>query len=83
MKPQLTLEAFAEFCEGKPAGDVYNWADFENCACGQYATSLGIPISETEKFNGEHTFWYKAQWNAMMVSPRTFGALATRLRAAL
>lgn len=73
MKNMLTLEAFADWCEKQPVGKVYPYTDVKNCACSQYAKSLGVKVA----FG---SFWYKAEFIAAK-HPRTFGALAGRLRA--
>ncbi len=80
MKPQLTLEAFAEFCEGKPAGQVYCYFDTGHCACAEYARHLGIDYQVAQG-----KFWAKAEFHAANWDGKkaTYGALAARLRAAL
>lgn len=85
MKPQFTIEAFADFCAKKPANEKYDYGWPRACACGQFFASLGIeagyaglgqwasygnPISASLAFD-----------NAAKTKPHTFGALATRLRA--
>ena len=78
MKPQLSLEAFADWCEKQPADRTYTYANKENCACGQYADSLGL--SDWSIWNSK--FWYEADSVALLTGERTFGALASRLRSA-
>lgn len=77
MKPQLTKEAFAEWCEKKPADKFYDYENWRTCACAQYANHLGVeyPIVFPRE-NG--TFWEQAEYAA--VNATTFGALAKRLR---
>jgi hypothetical protein len=77
MKPQLTLEAFADWCEKQPADLAYDYMDLENCAVAQYARSLGTK----SPFITHSRFWSNSESLAAL-SPRTFGALAARLRAA-
>ena len=81
MKQQLSLEAFADWCEKQPEGRVYRWVDYNECACGQYAASLGITGWCKHVYKGG--FWDVANRVAFQVSaPRTFRALAAHLRAA-
>lgn len=82
MRNPLTLEAFAEFCESKPADEEYAFTSPSRCACGQYASSLGIGpewIWDHVQFG---RFWSDPHVEASRM-PRTFGALAARLRAAI
>ena len=85
MKPQLTLEAFADWCEKQPANESYEYFDVCNCAVAQYARHLGInykPVCASDA--PEATFWQRAEWEACPTfddDPR-WGALAARLRAA-
>lgn len=79
----LTLEAFAEWCETKPAGRAYDYGDPCNCACAQYAESIDVPYIVADAV--EHgSFWEKAEYHAVNCEDpdRTFGALAKRLREA-
>lgn len=88
MRPQLTIEAFADWCEKQPAEKSYNWASEDNCACAQYAKALGMP----DAFEGRYStdgFWAKADQIALRDDfifradwSDTFGNLAARLRAA-
>ena len=85
MSDNLTLSAFAEFCESKPADESYYYDDVTRCACGQYASAIGEPrfFYKAIGFNTpQDPFWDKADRLACYF-PRTFGALATRLRSAL
>ena len=77
MKPQLSIEAFAEFCERKPADEQYNYWSMTECACAQYARHLGGQLQGKRK-----AFWFKINVIATP-EPHTFGALAARLRASL
>lgn len=76
MKNQLSLEAFADWCEKKPANEEYFWTDADICACGQYAASLGLQGNWPLK---KDTFWFDANMIALLTMPHTFGALARRL----
>lgn len=76
MKPQLSIEAFADWCERKPADEAYDYDDCENCACGQFSHFLGVE-RDYELPGG---FWITAQVHAARAEPNTFGALAKRLR---
>jgi hypothetical protein len=80
MKPQLTLEAFADWCEKQPAEKTYNYADCNRCACGQYAATLGLQGWAGVKVYQPGEFWYEA--NCAAAWEDTFGALAKRLRSA-
>jgi hypothetical protein len=76
VKPQLSLEAFADWAEKQPAKQKYDYWDTETCACTQFANSAGI-VRITDDIRD---FWVNAQSIACEL-PRTFGALAARLRA--
>lgn len=75
MRNPLTPEAFAEWCEKQPANATYEYANYDCCACGQYARTLGIE----DWLGTESHFWLDANYAAYH-SPHTFGALAARLR---
>lgn len=77
MRPQLTIEAFADWCSKQPAEKTYPFIDANNCACAQYAGSLGI-----EEWVCRSPFWKDAE-DIAMASPWTFGALTARLRLSL
>ena len=85
MKPQLTLEAFADWCEKQPADKAYDYWSYEFCACGQYATSLGLSTAEWKRAFDKQShrprggFWWDANYAACLAG--TFGDLAQRLRA--
>jgi hypothetical protein len=74
-----TLEAFAEFCESKPADEGYSYLWTHACACGQFADSLNV--SWLMPWLHNNPFWNKAD-NISSKFPHTFGALAWRLREA-
>jgi hypothetical protein len=81
MRHPLSLEAFASWCEKQPADKAYEWEDPFRCACSQYASSLGF--LDRWIGSGKEGFWYKADRIAGNHGlGRTFGALASRLRAA-
>lgn len=83
MKPQLTLEAFANWCAKQPADNRYDYDCVGECALTQYAASLGLPTPYGEAPDSPiHTsaFWGVAN-NKACFGVRTFGALAARLRA--
>ena len=83
MRNPLTLEAFAEWCEKQPAEKEFDYIDPQRCACAQYADHI--------KFEGDWLlsmadkpgdFWGVMDTHALhLFKPRTFGALASRLRA--
>jgi len=85
-KNLLTIEAFAEWAEKQPADEAYVFCDWRECACGQYAASLGIDSIAwsvamlDDAILGGRGFWVTANSTAYG-KPRTFGALAARLRA--
>jgi hypothetical protein len=89
MRNPLSIEAFAEFCEKKPADERYNLYRRMDCALGQFAQSLGF-IGSTGNFEieiGPHKSRPLVgldSWCAHGVlakTPWTFGALAERLKA--
>ena len=77
-EPQLTIEAFADWCEKQPAEKEYKYTAPRVCACGQYASWLGWKGSW---LTSETQFWAAAD-DFAIEPPHTFGALAARLRAA-
>jgi hypothetical protein len=80
MRHPLSLEAFADWCEKQPADKGYDWDDPYYCACAQYAKFLGHP--DWWLTSGKNGFWYKADRIAQNSGAgRTYGALASRLRA--
>lgn len=81
MKPQLSLEAFADWCEKQPADEYYQYSVPSQCACAQYQKSLGIYRPGWLCYAAGNSFWLIADGFAR-VGPYTFGALAARLRAA-
>lgn len=84
MKNPFSLEAFSDWLEKQPKSRKYDWDDFSNCACAQYAHSLGF---------SEHSCWYlyghidSPFWNMAdslaMDGQRTFGALHKRVAKAI
>jgi hypothetical protein len=90
MRNPLSIEAFTEWCEKKPAGEEYNYDDKYNCAFGQYLQSLGF---ESASVGGYHwrpsareesrVFPHPAMVGALATNPYTFGSLSKRLRAAM
>ena len=75
MKPALTLEAFADWCEKQPADEVYDYSNPWGCAVSRYMHHIGLDWLKTD--------WWTAGERHASFSPTTFGALATRLRTAL
>lgn len=83
---------FLDFCKAKPAGEEYDYYDTRNCALCQLARDVyGIRnpraggsywLDEKDPSGAEHHLPDKAE---LVVAryPRTFGALASRLEAAL
>ena len=83
MSDNLTLSAFAEFCESKPADEEYDYGDWRACACAQYARHCGKEYRVAAAIEYGN-FWQRAEYYAAGINePRTFGALASRLRSAL
>lgn len=84
MKPQLTIEAFADWCEKQPAEKSYDYMDTTNCAFCQYLRSLGIEanVGQTRYYVGDALRPMPDGIDrAVDLGVRTFGALAARLRA--
>lgn len=84
MRNPLTIEAFLEFAEKQPADGAYHYDDWELCACAQYAGTLGLVSDDwimSAMINPEG-FWITAN-RAAAGWPRTYQALASRLRASL
>ena len=86
MRNPLTLEAFAAWCETKPADEVYCYTDSGHCAFAQYLSWLGF----VEPSVGSRTYsdgdgpahaLPAGLDSAVRGEPRTYGALAARLRA--
>jgi len=68
----LSNEAFAKFCESKPADEGYDWSDEQNCAVAQYARATRQDVESLP-----------LAWEAIAMNgglDQTFGALAFRLR---
>ena len=86
-KPQLTIEAFADWCEKQPADLEYNVLCPRQCAVGQFARDIGFPHGSTTGFQIDAgrgrclTIQGLTDYHAIDF-PNTFGALAARLRAA-
>lgn len=82
MRNPLTLAAFADWAEKMPAGEVYDYCDESNCACAQYARSLGL--IDQWMHSKPNSFWHVMDDYAFAGIDRTptFGSLAARLRAA-
>lgn len=78
MRNPLTIEAFAEWAEKKPANETYDYCSSEACAAAQYLQSLGV-----QKYNLPSYKLPKGWLGPLQTGPDTFGALAQRLRASL
>lgn len=86
---QSLTHQFLAFCRSKPADEGYNFADTCGCAFGQFLSATGI--CETPYVGG--FTWGNAPGDkhplpsavagALVGYPWTFGALTTRLEAAL
>lgn len=81
MKPQLSIEAFADWCEKQPAEREYDYYNWRECACAQYAATLGISAEAWINHAIDHatSMWGEANCIASE-APFTFGALSLRLR---
>lgn len=86
MKNPLTIEAFAEWCESKPADERYEYMDDCGCAFFQYLQDRGFQPARVDGYG-----WYSHDGNQYHPLPAgvedplcqgdsTFGALAARLR---
>ena len=95
MRNPLSIEAFADWCEKKPADETYDAGDTHACALAQYARSIGFPHGMgngcgtgiyMRRFFGDWrqvTFLpSKNNLGTPLSKPHTFGALAKRLREA-
>jgi hypothetical protein len=77
-----SMEGFLRFCESKPPEEEYFWADGLVCACGQYYRFLGREREWLTRTMGpiDGISWELDGIAADLYGPRTFGALAARLR---
>jgi len=84
-KPVLSLEAFADWCE-KQGDREYEYTDPDDCAITQYLRFLGFEnVSVVMNFyimNGEFRELPENFSGHAIRKPRTFSALAARLRSA-
>lgn len=89
MRNPLSIEAFADWCEKQPAYRLYNYSNCRHCAFAQYLEHLGFrgasvdgsSFSLTGKFEDDRPLSAVID-RAVYEEPNTFGALASRLRAA-
>jgi len=82
----LTLEAFAGWCESKPADEEYDYESNENCAIAQYFRHVGMPATSIGGFtwcdvDGNYHELPRGFDDPAGAAPYTFGALASGLRA--
>ena len=88
MKPAISREAFLQFCESKPADEVYDYTDPFNCAFCQYLKSVGYKRPAVNPHDWRPDRLHDSNRRdlpagvdqAALRSSHTFGALATRLR---
>lgn len=90
MKPQLTIEAFADWCEKQPPEKEYNYCDEPHCAMSQFVKSIGFDTEAVvdclfggvyfRLSDGRQIDLPQAFSDAAIADPQTFGALASRLR---
>lgn len=83
----ISIEAFAAFCESKPAGEAYSYINRETCAFAQYVRTSGFANAEVgaghwfpDADDLEHLKMPSGVHLAARDFPWTFGALSTRLR---
>lgn len=74
-KNLITTEAFADFCESKPADEAYNYSYSWECAVAQFLQSIGVQNFDLDSDDIPEPFQ-----EPVLGWPRTFGALAKRLR---
>jgi hypothetical protein len=78
---QPDMKQFLDFVERQPPMRAYTYDMADICACGQFASSIGIHdgnwlnIDEHESFQ----FWRRADYLAG-ITPHDFGSLARRVR---
>ena len=75
---QSLRQQFETWVRNRPADEEYNYWDTLNCACGQFAETLGASHDSDLRLKIEGRFSRFAAEH-----PWTFGALADRLEAAL
>ena len=67
-----TLEKqFYDFCSKKPKDEHYSYFDINNCACTQFAKSIGVNYIK-------RSYYYDLERIASRI-PHTFGALTERM----
>ncbi len=76
MKPQLTIEAFADWCEKQPADGVYDYTHSSSCAVAQFLQSAGVQNYDLFPWEIPERFQ-----EPVREYPWAFGALSARLRA--
>ena len=87
MRNPLTLEAFAAWCETRPANEVYFYSDCEECAFAEYLSWVGLarPIVGTRDYcDGPRGTYHPLPDGidaAVRAEPWTYGDLSARLRA--
>lgn len=71
---------FLAFVKGKPGDEEYDWLDPHECACGQFATSLGWDGDLDSVWRAD----LEGQFGKYAIQfPRTWSALASRLESLL
>ena len=75
MKPQITREAFLDFCSKKPPNESYDFCQAHYCAIAQFLKSIGV--QNYVLTSGEIPISFRREVNCL---PWTFGALTERLR---
>lgn len=76
-KPIFTKSAFIEFLETKNPDEHYPYNDWEQCACAQYAHSLGMQWWQAKEKSVEFAI---LDGYAADAYPRTFGNLLDDLK---
>jgi hypothetical protein len=83
--PVLDLaNQFLAFCRSKPADEVYDFYNIYDCACGQFGQELSL-LKDDEPIGGSEALiiLHSRVMGPLHAQPWTFGALTTRLEAAL
>ncbi len=81
-----TMPGFVAWLERKDPNERYDWPRSEICACGQYATELGV-----KNWQADHNNWHQMnmlargpidldQWETASEDYWTFGKLLARAK---
>jgi len=75
VRPQITKEAFLDFCSKKPPNESYDFCQAHYCAIAQFLKSMGV--QNYVLTSDEIPISIRKEVNCL---PWTFGALTMRLR---